>query len=140
MARGKVTIARALHTRFASPQSWAALVDRKSLHVYSSRIKGGFVHGGARSHLQVVPYAASALRRHRMAVLIPCYNEGRSIAKVVETFRAALPDAAIFVFDNNSTDDSAAEGLRAGAHVFRETRQGKGFVVRRMFADVEADL
>jgi len=98
------------------------------------------VHGGARSHLQVVPYAASALRRHRMAVLNPCYNEGRSIAKVVETFRAALPDAAIFVFDNNSTDDSAAEGLRAGAHVFRETRQGKGFVVRRMFADVEADL
>jgi glycosyltransferase involved in cell wall biosynthesis len=95
---------------------------------------------GARSHFQVVSDRAAALRGHRIAVLIPCYNERRSVAKVVEDFRAALPNAAIFVFDNNSTDDTAAEGRRAGASVFRETRQGKGFVVRRMFADVDADL
>jgi glycosyltransferase involved in cell wall biosynthesis len=82
----------------------------------------------------------TALRRHEIAVLIPCYNEGRSIATVVEAFRAALPGAAIFVFDNNSSDDTASEARRAGARVFRESRQGKGFVVRRMFADVEADV
>jgi glycosyltransferase involved in cell wall biosynthesis len=96
--------------------------------------------GGARSQFEVVSSRALELRRHSVAVLIPCYNEGRSIAKVVEDFRAALPGAAIVVFDNNSSDNTASEAQRAGARVFRETRQGKGFVVRRMFADVDADL
>jgi glycosyltransferase involved in cell wall biosynthesis len=59
---------------------------------------------------------------------------------VVRDFRAALPNAAVYVFDNNSTDDTAEAAQAAGAHVHREPRQGKGFVVRRMFADVEADI
>lgn len=76
----------------------------------------------------------------QIAVLIPCYNEAVAIAGVVDAFRAALPDARICVFDNNSTDDTAAVAARHGAEVYRETRQGKGHVVRRMFADIEADL
>ncbi|MGH6727299.1 MAG: glycosyltransferase family 2 protein [Pseudolabrys sp.] len=78
--------------------------------------------------------------RYKIAVLVPCYNEEVAIAKVVKDFRAALPTAAIFVFDNNSTDNTAAAARAAGAEVFRETHQGKGFVVRRMFTDVEADI
>ena len=75
-----------------------------------------------------------------IAVLIPCYNEGVTIAKVVADFRAALPDADIYVYDNNSTDDTQALAKGAGAIVRRETLQGKGHVVRRMFADVDADI
>ncbi|HUC19013.1 MAG TPA: glycosyltransferase [Acetobacteraceae bacterium] len=75
----------------------------------------------------------------RVAVLIPCYNEAVTIGKVVADFRAALPEAAIYVFDNNSRDGTAEAALRAGALVRRETLQGKGHVVRRMFADIEAD-
>ncbi len=73
-------------------------------------------------------------------MLVPCYNEQVAVAKVVKSFRAALPTAAIFVFDNNSTDNTAAAARAAGAEVFEEKRQGKGFVVRRMFTDVEADV
>lgn len=76
----------------------------------------------------------------RIAVLIPCYNEAASIEAVVRDFRASLPQAEIFVYDNNSTDDTIAIARAAGAIVRRETRQGKGFVVRRMFADIEADV
>jgi glycosyltransferase involved in cell wall biosynthesis len=76
----------------------------------------------------------------KIAVLVPCYNEQAAIAKVVRDFRAALPNAAVFVFDNNSTDETAAEARAAGAEVFQEKHQGKGFVVRRMFTDVEADV
>lgn len=75
----------------------------------------------------------------RIAVLIPCYNEEVAIGAVVAAFRAALPGAAIHVFDNNSTDRTIAVAREAGAIVRRETRQGKGAVVRRMFADIEAD-
>jgi glycosyltransferase involved in cell wall biosynthesis len=78
--------------------------------------------------------------RCRIAVLIPCYNEDVSIAQVVRDFQSALPGAAIFVFDNNSTDNTAQVARDAGAEVFSEGRQGKGFVVRRMFSDVEADI
>src|ERR1043166_8993998 len=78
--------------------------------------------------------------RHRVAVLIPCYNEEVTIAAVVSGFRASLPSAAIYVYDNNSSDASAAAARTAGAIVRRETRQGKGHVVRRMFADVDADV
>jgi len=76
----------------------------------------------------------------RVAVLIPCHNEAQAIAKVVADFRAALPQASIVVYDNNSTDATAAVARAAGALVRRERMQGKGHVVRRMFADVEADL
>ncbi|CAH1653790.1 glycosyltransferase family 2 protein [Chelatococcus asaccharovorans] len=76
----------------------------------------------------------------RIAVLIPCYNEAASIAAVVRDFRASLPQADIFVYDNNSADDTVAIATAAGAIVRRESRQGKGFVVRRMFADIDADV
>jgi glycosyltransferase involved in cell wall biosynthesis len=75
-----------------------------------------------------------------VAVLIPCHNEALAIPKVVADFRAALPDATIHVYDNNSTDGTEAAARAAGATVRRETLQGKGHVVRRMFADVEADI
>ena len=75
----------------------------------------------------------------RIAVLIPCFNEEVAIAKVVTDFRAALPKAEIFVYDNNSRDGTVAAAGAAGALVRREALQGKGHVVRRMFADIEAD-
>lgn len=74
-----------------------------------------------------------------IAVLIPCFNEAASIEKVVADFRAMLPQAAIYVYDNNSKDDTVAIAARASAIVRHETQQGKGHVVRRMFADIEAD-
>jgi glycosyltransferase involved in cell wall biosynthesis len=76
----------------------------------------------------------------RVAVLIPCHNEAVAIPKVVADFRAALPEAAIYVYDNNSDDGTEAAARAAGAVVRRETLQGKGHVVRRMFADIEADI
>jgi len=76
----------------------------------------------------------------RIAVLIPCYDEEHAIAQVVRDFRAALPSAVIYVYDNNSTDRTGILAANAGAIVRAETRQGKGFVVRRMFSDVEADV
>src|SRR6202453_5454456 len=75
-----------------------------------------------------------------VAVLVPCYNEEGAIAKVVADSRAALPDAALYVYDNNSTDGTVAAAENAGAAVRHETYQGKGHVVRRMFNDVEADV
>ena len=75
----------------------------------------------------------------RIAVLIPCYNEEVVIAAVVRDFRAALPDAKIYVFDNNSSDRTMAVAQEAGAIVRSVKQQGKGNVVRRMFADIEAD-
>ncbi len=78
--------------------------------------------------------------RPRIAVLIPCYNEEVAIPEVVRGFRAALPDATVYVYDNNSRDDTVAAARAAGAVVRTETLQGKGHVVRRMFADIEADL
>jgi glycosyltransferase involved in cell wall biosynthesis len=76
----------------------------------------------------------------KVAVLLPCYNEEASIAQVVASFRHALPDVTIYVYDNNSTDRTAEVARDAGAVVRRETRQGKGFVIRRMFADIDADV
>ena len=76
----------------------------------------------------------------RLAILIPCYNEAATVAKVVEDFRTALPAATIYVYDNNSKDGTADRAREAGAVVRSETRQGKGNVVRRMFADIEADV
>ena len=76
----------------------------------------------------------------RVAVLVPCFNEEAAIATVIDDFRKALPSAKVYVFDNNSTDRTAAVAGEAGAEVRRERKQGKGQVVRRMFADVDADV
>ncbi len=76
----------------------------------------------------------------RIAVLIPCFNEEAAVATVIADFRTALPSAEIFVYDNNSTDRTSAVAREAGARVRREPRQGKGHVVRRMFADIDADI
>jgi glycosyltransferase involved in cell wall biosynthesis len=75
-----------------------------------------------------------------IAVLLPCYNEAAAIAQTVAGFRAALPGATVYVYDNNSTDDTVAVARAAGAVVRTERIQGKGNVVRRMFADVDADV
>jgi glycosyltransferase involved in cell wall biosynthesis len=76
----------------------------------------------------------------RIAVLVPCYNEVGTIAAVVKDFAAALPAATIYVYDNNSTDGTKDRAAAAGAVVRTETLQGKGNVVRRMFADIEAEV
>ena len=81
-----------------------------------------------------------ALRHVDIAVLIPCYNEAAAIGDVVKSFRVALPNARIYVYDNNSHDNTAAVAREAGAIVRREPLQGKGHVVRRMFSDIEADV
>jgi glycosyltransferase involved in cell wall biosynthesis len=75
-----------------------------------------------------------------VAVLIPCYNEEAAISGVIYAFHATLPEAAIYVYDNNSADGTVATATAAGAIVCQETLQGKGHVVRRMFADIEADI
>ena len=86
------------------------------------------------------PDAARSVRHGlRVAVLVPCHNEAVAIPKVVADFRAALPGAAVYVYDNNSADGTADAARRAGALVRSEALQGKGHVVRRMFADIEAD-
>ena len=76
----------------------------------------------------------------KVVVLIPCYNEEISIANVVNDFRAALPSATIYVYDNNSSDRTVEVARAAGAVVRAESQQGKGNVVRRMFADIDADI
>ncbi len=86
------------------------------------------------------PLTPQGERSPTVAVLIPCYNEAVAIGKVVTDFRAALPDAMIYVYDNNSTDGTVDRARAAGAVVRLESQQGKGHVVRRMFADVEADI
>ncbi len=77
---------------------------------------------------------------YEVAILVPCYNEERAIAEVVADFRAALPAATVYVYDNNSDDNTVEAAKGAGAVVRRETHQGKGYVVRRMFNDIEADI
>ena len=75
----------------------------------------------------------------KIAVLIPCFNEGKTIGKVVHDFQLVLPEATIYVYDNNSTDNTVFEAEHAGAVVGSEQRQGKGNVVRRMFSDIDAE-
>ena len=82
----------------------------------------------------------STSREPTVAVLIPCHNEGACIASVVSDFKKSLPDAMVFVYDNNSTDDTFSEAQNAGAIVRSEPLQGKGNVVRRMFSDIDADI
>ena len=75
----------------------------------------------------------------KIAVLIPCYNESRTIQKVVEDFKRVLPEAVIYVYDNNSTDGTDEIARAAGAVVRYEYKQGKGNVIRRMFRDIDAE-
>lgn len=75
----------------------------------------------------------------KIAVLIPCYNEALTIQKVVSDYRAALPEADIYVYDNNSTDETAGIACRGGAIVRNEYRQGKGNVIRTMFRDIDSN-
>ena len=84
--------------------------------------------------------ALTERRRPVVAVVIPCFNEAAAIDKVVRDFRSALPEARVFVYDNASTDETSAIARRAGAVVRAEPQRGKGNVVRRMFADIEADI
>jgi glycosyltransferase involved in cell wall biosynthesis len=93
-----------------------------------------------RQAYQLEPGSSQDLETPSIAVLIPCYNEAATIADVVVEFQTALPDAAIYVYDNNSKDGTADEARRAGAIVRSETARGKGNVVRRMFSDIEADI
>ncbi len=79
-------------------------------------------------------------QHHRIALLVPCYNEAQTIAQVIADFKKALPSIECYVFDNNSTDRTMEIAGAAGARVFSVPLQGKGNVVRRMFADVEADV
>jgi glycosyltransferase involved in cell wall biosynthesis len=83
---------------------------------------------------------ASKEGQKTIAILIPCYNEELTIAGVVHQFRVQLPEADIYVFDNNSTDRTVERARRAGALVFYEKRQGKGYVVQSMFREVDADV
>jgi len=80
------------------------------------------------------------LKQLRVAVLVPCYNEAQTIGQVIDDFKRALPAAALYVFDNNSKDGTSEVARRHGAQVVHVGLQGKGNVVRRMFADVEADV
>ncbi len=84
--------------------------------------------------------AAEIVGRGRIAVLVPCYNEEAAIGKVIADFRQALPEAAVYVYDNNSTDGTVEAATRSGAIVRREQHQGKGRVVRRMFTDIDAEI
>lgn len=77
--------------------------------------------------------------KDRIAVLIPCYNESKTIEKVVSDFRRILPEAVVYVYDNNSSDGTAEIAAKAGAVVRREYMQGKGNVIRRMFREIDAD-
>lgn len=83
---------------------------------------------------------APSLRNYRIAVLLPCLNEALTIAKVVAGFQSVFPEARIYVYDNRSTDNTAEQAAAAGAVVRHVPQPGKGNVVRRMFADIEADI
>jgi len=87
-----------------------------------------------------VQRSESQQTRQRLAVLVPCFNEEAAIGQVVRDFRAALPQATVYVYDNNSTDRTMEVARSAGAVVRREAHQGKGNVVRRMFSDIDADV
>ncbi|MCK9294235.1 MAG: glycosyltransferase family 2 protein [Desulfobulbaceae bacterium] len=82
----------------------------------------------------------SAAFSQRIAVLVPCYNEEKTVAQVVQDFRAVLPQAKVYVYDNNSKDQTVQRAAAAGAIVRTEKHQGKGNVMRRMFSDIEADI
>jgi glycosyltransferase involved in cell wall biosynthesis len=108
------------------------MVDGSSSMVISQRLGRTFQQSARQEML--------SKRQPAIAVLIPCHDEALNIKKVVEDFRRVLPTAEIFVYDNNSRDDTLAIARNTGARVRSESLQGKGNVVRRMFADIEADI
>ena len=128
-ARSSQTAAPAFRASDGAPLESASL---------TAALRAAFPHldldGSGDRHLARAPGETS------VAVVLPCFNEGKTIARVVADFRTALPDARICVFDNASTDDTAERARLAGADVFREPRPGKGNVVRRMFAEIDADV
>ncbi len=103
------------------------MVEQRKAEVIVSESSGGTAN-------------AKLLHDVRIAVLVPCYNEAPTVAEVVRDFRDILPSATIYVYDNNSSDRTAERAADAGALVRHERHQGKGHVVRRMFADVDADV
>ena len=111
-------------------QSMPRAIDHLAAAAIPPREPADWLDGGA----------IARRRKPLVAALVPCFNEEAAIAKVVTDFRAALPDAAIYVYDNNSSDRTAIMARAAGATVRTERRQGKGHVVRRMFADIDADI
>jgi glycosyltransferase involved in cell wall biosynthesis len=116
----------------AEPQALAPLTDAPAPHALADDLRGA-----ARRMRNA---AARAARPARVAVLLPCYNEAATIARVVADFRTALPTARICVFDNASGDGTGEAARAAGAEVFFVAARGKGNVVRAMFADVDADV
>ena len=81
----------------------------------------------------------SQMKKDKVAILIPCYNEAKTIKKVITDFKKVLPNAIVYVYDNNSTDDTAKIAQKAGAVVRHEYKQGKGNVIRRMFREINAE-
>jgi hypothetical protein len=113
---------------------------RRSCSICKNR-RRQFIAGNQQENKAIIlPNGLREKMNSHIAILVPCYNEEAAIAAVIRDFRVALPDAVIYVYDNNSSDQTAARAREAGAVVRTETRQGKGNVVRRMFADIEADL
>jgi len=91
-------------------------------------------------HFLIDAHRVNILSNQRIAILVPCYNEALTIAAIVRDFNACLPGAPVYVFDNNSNDDTVRLAKQAGAIVRSVPLQGKGNVIRRMFADIDADL
>ena len=88
----------------------------------------------------MAPQGPHFMNKPRIAILIPCYNEELTIANVVNEFRETLPESLVYVYDNDSSDQTISCAAKAGAIVMSEPRRGKGEVVRRMFADIDADI
>ena len=97
-------------------------------------------HGRLKKDDTLSSRVATSAEALEVAVILPCYNEAATISKVISDFRTHLPQARIYLYDNNSSDESIRLAREAGAIVRSEIRQGKGHVVRRMFADIEADI
>jgi glycosyltransferase involved in cell wall biosynthesis len=127
-------ISRPTFSTLGPPAAYDAAALTQALRSAARHMRGAF-EGQEKPGKEPKPLA-----RPRVAVVLPCHNEAAAIARVVGEFRAALPHARIIVFDNASTDATAAIAAEAGAEVHYEPRPGKGNVVRRMFADVEADV
>ena len=117
----------------------AALLPEPAAPVQDGTALANALRASARHMRDAWPEGAKASAA-RIAVVLPCHNEAATIADVIAAFRASLPGARIIVFDNASSDDTVACARAAGAEVFFERRKGKGNVVRRMFADIDADV
>jgi hypothetical protein len=127
-------ISRPTFSTLGPPAAYDAAALTQALRSAARHMRGAF-EGQEKPGKEPKPLA-----RPRVAVVLPCHNEAAAIARVVGEFRAALPHARIIVFDNASTDATAAIAAEAGAEVHYEPRPGKGNVVRRMFADIDADI